>query len=465
MLQAVHDLPKRIDLFSKYDWDKHVSGAGGLQMLDTALCRDPLYWWDPGIGLHAVWGFDRSGGQVRVLLGDPIGTFAAEPCPYHDRRRRLQLFSMLAPTLATMSRDRPPLDKLLAFATSRLRAIATDTRLSDDLRVLDDGEFVLEWADGKDMVVAALIDRSSAWTRTNNGERPVDGFQKRFFAAVGHLYDYYHYRQQLLQYVPSRLFQCTESNIEHLLKVFSDPLAFDPRQNVPGDAFLWPWQRSIGFRVSEFGAGEAFYQPIPTTSLVLDIRASTTAMALSTEAAAFAQFIDDIVEKSRRIIVEHDGFFDKETGDGIVGHFCHATSESMPAGSDTHQPGSVTHKAIRAAAEIMKSVQARCAAYEACLIHGIGSFGPAIGIHTAPSVWLADGAQIRAIGNSVVGAARLCASATVNEIVISNYVCQRYKRDPAPTFANLFSKKSIRIKEFNEELGMFGYGLKIADAI
>jgi class 3 adenylate cyclase len=289
----------------------------------------------------------------------------------------------------------------------------------------------------------------------------IDGFKERFENAIGRVNDYYCNKHQSLRFAPSRLFSCDELNVDLLQRVFSDPLAFDPREEAPAGAFLWPWQRSIRARATLKGSVEAYYQSIGTTSLVLDIRGSTTAMDLSTDAAAYAQLIDDIVEQSQKIIVRYDGFFDKETGDGVVGHFCHSTAADMRGQQfDPQKQHGVIEMALRAAIEISRAVGELCSAYQSWLIHGMDGLGPAIGIHSGSSVWLADATQIRAIGPPVVGASRLCARAEAREIILSNRAYVEYTRGvPAGELLD-FEKQSIEIKEYRERLGLYGYVMR-----
>ncbi len=464
MIYSVHDLPKRLDLYNKLDWQDRISLPDSRRELEISFSRDPLHWSDFGLELHAVWGFDIKTSEIKILLGDRIDEFVGNACRYRDRRNQLGFFAALAPRLASLAPFCPTIERLLGIIAPDLTAPhSAFEKFKHELSSLSSGDFALEWTHGKELVLVALVDRSSGWAATDTGLGMVEGFKEKFQASIGTLYDYYFYRQRMFRSVPNRLFQCNEGQENHILRVFSDPLAFDPREPIPEDAFLWPWQRSIGVRYNENAVPEVYYRSIPTTSLVLDIRASTTAMDLSVESAAFAQLIDDIVEDSRKIIIGHDGFFDKETGDGIVGHFCHATSSMMmPESSRTPSMDGI-YKAVQAGIEIVRAVQARCRTYQPLLIHGLAGLGPAVGIHSGHAVWLADGSQIRAIGPAVVGASRLCSRAEVSEIILSNQSFQAYAKGVSLRHVESFQKKALEIKEYNQKAGLYGHVLRVDD--
>ena len=62
-------------------------------------------------------------------------------------------------------------------------------------------------------------------------------------------------------------------------------------------------------------------------------------------------------------------------------------------------------------------------------------------------MWLADEMVIKAIGSSVVGAARLCANADAGEIVISNATFRSAMRGGYAIDGLVFNKKGVVIKE------------------
>src|SRR4029077_12401094 len=463
MLYSVHDLPKRLDLFNRSDWQQRIDRPRPGCELEIAACRDPLHWYEFGMELHAVWGFDPASRELRMLLGDPLGEYAGDASRYEDRRNRIHFFALLAPHLGRIAEYSPSLERVVALINpAEGEPIGEFGRFRNELQLLAGGSFLLEWAHGREMVMAALLNRSSAVGTDRKATRPVHGFREKFDNTIGRLYDYYFYRQQLMKHVPSAIFACDETNIGAIRRVFADPLAFDPREQTPNDAFLWPWQRSIGSRTTESGKQEVYYRPIPTTSIVLDIRASTWAMDLSTESAAFAHFIDLVVEDARRIIVEHDGFFDKETGDGIVGHFCHSTtSQLVKIGASSGIRSTVPYVAVKAGIAMVKAIQVHCKRHQKYLVHGLDGLGPAIGIHTGNSVWLAAGKQIRAIGPAVVGSVRLCSCAFASEIVLSNQSFQEFAGSAAPALVAQFQRRTISIKEYNERLGLYGHVLHL----
>jgi class 3 adenylate cyclase len=76
-------------------------------------------------------------------------------------------------------------------------------------------------------------------------------------------------------------------------------------------------------------------------------------------------------------------------------------------------------RAFDAAIDIIRITSRICNKFQDELNFGIGGLGAAIGIHTGESIWIAEENQIRAIGDSVIFASRLCSEAEVRSIFIS----------------------------------------------
>ncbi len=88
-------------------------------------------------------------------------------------------------------------------------------------------------------------------------------------------------------------------------------------------------------------------------------------------------------------------------------------------------------------------------------------FGAGIGIHSGTAVWLADEIFIRAIGTSIVGAARLCANADAGEIVISNSTFHSAMRDGHAIDGLIFNKKPVSLKEYGDRIGTYAYAARV----
>ena len=210
------------------------------------------------------------------------------------------------------------------------------------------------------------------------------------------------------------------------------------------------------------GRGDAVkHVPIQTTSVVVDLRSSTAAMSLALDPADFAEFLDLVVNLSREQIIRHGGFFDKETGDGAIGHFAELGGGVAFLQAGEKNPISTVAQAVHASKAITHDVGRACAEFQAKMAHGLHGLSPAVGIHTSNAVWLISSGQIRAIGASVVGASRLCSVANPREIMISNAVYNILSAQQVPDLLNRFMRREINIKEFNSSAQPFGYGWQL----
>lgn len=173
--------------------------------------------------------------------------------------------------------------------------------------------------------------------------------------------------------------------------------------------FAWPWQRCLEIR-----DGAVQPKQIPTISLVMDLRNSSSAMLLTPDAPRFAIFVDKVVEDARELIVTNGGYFDKDTGDGLVGHF------EAPENFD----GDVTalNNALLAAKLINTNTTRLCAEYQKNLSLALRGLGCAIGLFFGRAVWLHSWRGVRAIGSSVVNASRICSNASAGEVGCCNTI-------------------------------------------
>lgn len=227
--------------------------------------------------------------------------------------------------------------------------------------------------------------------------------------------DYFAYRSPYSMLAPARfMFKHAGSSADALERLLLHPKCFDPQTQLKTSQFSWPWQRCLVH--ADFPKGHSDYSSIETTSLVTDLRRSTAAMGLleSGREGEFSRFIDQVNKISRRCIVDFGGFYDKETGDGVVAHFCDFEYLSGAESID-----SKSQRAFKCANEIVSKVKVICANFQKYLKFEISNLGPSIGIHTGKATWLFDGRQVRAIGESVVVATRLCESAQCDAVFLS----------------------------------------------
>ncbi len=203
------------------------------------------------------------------------------------------------------------------------------------------------------------------------------------------------------------------------------------------------------------------YNPINTTSLVFDLRKSTIALEQLKwdEIGEYSPFINEIVRSAKEIVFKHGGFFDKETGDGIVGHFIEFSSDDdfrleKPAG----------RRAFDAAVEIVRTTSKICEDFQSGLKLGVGELGASVGIHTGDAVWISEKNQVRAIGESVILAARLCNEAPARSVFVSNtQFGELAATQGGAEISSLFEKSPYSGKEVKHGAGLYGFKLTVSD--
>ena len=225
--------------------------------------------------------------------------------------------------------------------------------------------------------------------------------------------------------------------------LFNDVRQFDPVKD-SSLAFKWPWQECIVGEGND-GVFRFEYRAIETTSLVLDLRNSTLAMAYTSSPERYAEFIDGIVYCAKSIITKHGGFFDKDTGDGIVSHFCNLNDIG-----NIRAEREKTIRAFECAKEIIERTSVLCKDFQPELALKMKGLGGAIGLHCGSSVWLADRNQIRAIGDSVVLASRLCGNAPVEGILLSNTSFEKISQSLPRHVRDQFSTFPVAMKDHKE---------------
>ena len=282
-------------------------------------------------------------------------------------------------------------------------------------------------------------------------DRSNDKFRSEAIAKfVAFHFDYFKLRTPVWDSVPlsflSRLASARQGGLANLLL---GPKGFDPRRQTEAtNVFIWPWQRSIE---SPDERGELGFRPIPTTSLVFDIRKSTMVMEQLAwrEKGKFPAFIRELAELARTCVFKWGGFFDKETGDGIVARFCEF-EEFGDCG------GSPSIRAFRAAQDILRAIVEPCDAIQSSLNMGVGGLGGSIGLHSSEAVWSCDNGKISALGDSVVMAARLCAEAENYSIFTSNSEFFRIVPSLSVPEREGFAQREYSGKEWNSGAKLFG---------
>lgn len=273
---------------------------------------------------------------------------------------------------------------------------------------------------------------------------------------ISKIIDYYKLQDSLLKNIPwESIFHEIKENEERTSEFFIKPRYFNPSEKKEGDKFLWPWQRSLEYS----GICNLEHKAIDTVSLVCDLRNSTVSMLEFDPPESYAEFLDEIVSAARAICLANDGYFDKETGDGMVAHFC---GTEAGIGDELTDLSYAAHKSLIAAKQLVISANTIISRYQRKLKIELDGLGLSIGIHLDKSTWMCTGGQIRAIGPSVVRAARLCDDAITNEILISppiyRLACLENK---AGDEHDVWSRRQVKLKEIPDEAKPMAYSLEV----
>jgi class 3 adenylate cyclase len=252
-----------------------------------------------------------------------------------------------------------------------------------------------------------------------------------------------------------------ENQPGRLVKLHLETKIFKPSTEHREKRFEWPWQRSIEHNLVQLESGQYHslkYKPVPTVSLVADLRKSTRALEQlpSEYVGEFSTFLTEIVDIARERVFEFGGFFDKETGDGIVGHFVDFTMLG--------EVDSARKRAFHAAEKMIQEVNLRCVALQKKLHLGVEGLGVSVGVHQQEAVWVTEADQVRAIGPSVVLAARLCGDADRSSVFVSNSLFETLHHELPSSTLSKFSKKEYAGKEHDPHVGLYGYQIGIGEA-
>lgn len=269
--------------------------------------------------------------------------------------------------------------------------------------------------------------------------------------------DFFRLRSPVWKAIPIRfLLNAQERDHESVRRMLLHPRCFNPEEETPQDSFLWPWQYCICLEA----AGRISYRAKATTSLVFDLRKSTIALEQlnSRDIAEFSPFIKSIVEMAKSAVAAHGGFFDKDTGDGIVAHFVDFDADATRVAFE-----SAAKRAFDAGVQIIKQASVICNAFQAKLRLGVGGLGGSVGIHTGSAVWLVDDGQVRAIGDSAILASRLCGEAPQQGIFLSNSEFLSLSDQLAPDIVPKFARRPYSGKEVTSGAELFGYAIEVRD--
>ncbi|MGQ0589138.1 MAG: hypothetical protein ACT4N8_06345 [Sphingosinicella sp.] len=306
----------------------------------------------------------------------------------------------------------------------------------------------LYWLPDGDMISVALYSVSGA----------TDTFSTR--SILEHIAlntDYFRLKSPVWNSVPMAfLFSHVHHKPALVAKVLLEPKCFNPYESEPDGWFLWPWQRSLKGGAER---GRVRYAPIDTTSLVFDLRKSTIALEQLRDenVGLFSAFIKEVVGVAKEAVFAQGGFFDNETGDGIVAHFC---DFGLPLDAAI-KPASL--RAFAAAQELIRAVHRICHQFQELLNMGVGGLGASVGLHSGKAVWICEDNIVSAYGESAIMASRLTAEADIGAIFVSNYEFQNLARCLPAEEVSRFERHPYVGKEFNDRAQLYGYVIQVAD--
>ncbi|MEQ9641452.1 MAG: hypothetical protein RIM84_15625 [Alphaproteobacteria bacterium] len=472
---SIAELPQGIDLFSREDWTTCLTDAEGLSHIASA--RSPLF--SPGLPLryHFAWIVDADTGKLEYAFARErvqLKTGVASG-PYQRNRDKIRLCIILSTVICENHRHAPELSAMFPLMKGLLEH---EVDSNDAITRLENYErtSIVRWWHIRDKAICVLMPKKSLYTSAKevdaagavikSGPLPgEDGSDPRHSAneyiseaaeklatVAGKLFDYTYFRFPVWRSCPLKYLSNLPDK-DRKIRFFADPMSFTPGRTIATDAFLWPWQRCLK---RDVGAGDerVRHVPIETISLVLDLRFSTVAMEFSDVAEGYADLIDGTVEIAKKVILESGGFFDKETGDGVVAHY----SADLLEFAGNKRLNVYSH-VLEACRQVIDKVSLVCSQAQEQFEHGLDGLAPSIGVHIGNAIWIADESRVRAIGSSVVGAARLCGTARSGEVLASNRF--RYRAIEVDRDADRFrfERRQIAMKERSPDAEVYAYSV------
>lgn len=463
MTSAIADVPKQIEFFHIDDWrellDPKVDGIKRWKLVERST--NPLVEDMADLQIPIVWGFKTKNwcptslySFGSIILDEGELTFAHQE--YQDR-----FFSAWIPYLSNSNGRPVDLAELLASIKTLEFDKDSDLQVDDyhgrlSSKVECDYEGYWKVFDGSSFFVlrerlvetGVEVDDSENWRHT-------DEASERFIERI---YDYSALRSRTKRDIPwEAIYDLVRDDERRLHQVFFGPRSFTPvRDKNEKVGFLWPWQRCITLQDDHHG--EIGLQTIPTTSVVGDLRFSTAAMSLFSPAEQYSALLDEITKMSHEVLVGSGAYFDKETGDGFVAHFCRSHYESEMDGEAALLQE--IERAMLASSKIIERADEICRRFRPKLKHGMDGLRMAVGIHHEEAVWICDQKQIRAIGPSVVWAARLCSCAASGEVLISNGANTVLMNSGKTNLVSRLKKKSVNFKDFSDDAALFAFSFQ-----
>lgn len=446
MTKFLHELSRCADVASIYDWEAFWTLSSADQAATVQELRDPL---SPTNGkfdrIVAVCGVTTEYDENSIIY------FWHETL--HQRRAPLTsdnegLFCCLSFFIkaSSQAKDTPRFNEC-ALTIPLQEATKNIKRLYGD-------SVELHWYVHKEYHFAALVRTDSAppFVLVNRARSSALVSQPSSKSLLACHFDYYIHRSPLSTVAPRRyITKLMNNNPDLARKILVDPRYFTPWARVETFSFLWPWQMCIIGGQKEHMLDS---KSIPTCSLVFDLRRSYLAMELLRQdrASSYATFISRVVETAKQSTGFWGGYFDKETGDGIIAHF---VSNSLTG--EVSDGLSAEERAFNAALEIVKDVGNLGKDFQENLTFEVEELSASVGIHSGTATWLYTEDSVIAVGDSVVIATRLCAEAPPGSIFLSVPVFTSLKSKLPADVIGRFEKRRYKGKEYNDRTALSGY--------
>lgn len=173
-----------------------------------------------------------------------------------------------------------------------------------------------------------------------------------------------------------------------------------------------------------------FLSQSDSIALIGDIRRSQDLMTYGPDAEFFSRNMLAFLETSRRLLAEHNGVFDKFTGDGFLAYF--NAGLCARAGRD---PRECLLGFVRALAPFCAE---HFSQWSAALRKTPGeTVGLALGADVGRIMFRHEGNVLFAVGDSIVWASRMCAGAGAGELIVNNLLAGRLAEKIALPFEKI----------------------------
>lgn len=200
------------------------------------------------------------------------------------------------------------------------------------------------------------------------------------------------------------------------------------------DSFPLSYSHQNWFRRGKANAQKGQLNRNRIVTLSVDWRKSKRCMDQASENKEFEAYSAWILQYSsdlRQICIEHNGVFDKFTGDGILLHFI-----------DNDESACATQKAFDCSRAMLKMTDKAVTKLDSILANKVDGIGAGIGLGIGEALWSYDNRNNPiVIGNGVVGACRIGTLAKEGQVCLTNGIKHELDRHHMPERNQLEERK------------------------